>query len=82
MASKSRWALPAMFFGSASGLEGADVSGYAAAPPSNVMNARGAESIFAVLMTLGECMGESLLLLSCGAAFLTGLGIAALSLFS
>jgi len=29
-----------MFFGSASGLEGADVSGHAAAPPSNVMNAR------------------------------------------
>jgi hypothetical protein len=35
-----------------------------------------------VLMTLGECMGETLLLLSCGAAFLTGLGIAAVSLFS
>src|SRR5205823_14174646 len=42
----------------------------------------GAESILVVLMTLGKCMGETLLLLSCGAAFLTGLGIAAVSLFS
>jgi hypothetical protein len=30
----------------------------------------------------GNCMGETLLLLSCGVAFLTGLGIAAVSLFS
>jgi hypothetical protein len=29
----------------------------------------------------GTCMGETFLLLSCGAAFLTGLGIAAVSLF-
>jgi hypothetical protein len=29
----------------------------------------------------GTCMGESLLLLSCGAAFITGLVIAAASLF-
>jgi hypothetical protein len=30
----------------------------------------------------GDCMGETLLLLSCGAAFITGLVVAALSLFS
>ena len=30
----------------------------------------------------GNCMGETLLLLSCGAAFITGLVIAAVSLFS
>jgi hypothetical protein len=42
-----------------------------------------AESILAVARGHGEnCMGETLLLLSCGAAFLTGLGIAAVSLFS
>jgi hypothetical protein len=29
----------------------------------------------------GNCMGETLLLLSCGVAFLTGLGLAAVSLF-
>jgi hypothetical protein len=29
----------------------------------------------------GNCMGETLLLLSCGAAFITGLVIAAASLF-
>jgi hypothetical protein len=41
-----------------------------------------AESILAVAGGHGEnCMGEILLLLSCGAAFLTGLGIAAASLF-
>jgi hypothetical protein len=30
----------------------------------------------------GDCMGETLLLLSCGAAFITGLVVAAVSLFS
>jgi len=30
----------------------------------------------------GNCMGEILLLLSCGAAFITGLVIVAVSLFS
>ena len=34
-----------------------------------------------LLMALGDCMGETLLLLSCGVAFLTGLGLAAVSLF-
>jgi hypothetical protein len=41
------------------------------------------ETTLALLMAQGggTCMGETFLLLSCGAAFLTGLGIAAVSLF-
>ena len=35
-----------------------------------------------LLMARGNCMGEAFILLSCGAAFITGLVIAAASLFS
>jgi len=34
-----------------------------------------------LLMVRGNCMGEAFILLSCGAAFITGLVIAATSLF-
>jgi hypothetical protein len=34
-----------------------------------------------LLMARGSCMGEAFILLSCGAAFITGLVIAAASLF-
>jgi hypothetical protein len=42
----------------------------------------GGEDTHLCFTAQGTCMGETLLLLSCGAAFLTGLGIAAVSLFS
>ena len=41
-----------------------------------------AERTLPSLMARGNCMGEAFILLSCGAAFITGLVIAAASLFS
>jgi hypothetical protein len=41
----------------------------------------GGEDTHLCFTAQGTCMGETLLLLSCGAAFITGLVIAAASLF-
>jgi hypothetical protein len=46
------------------------------------ISARGGEDTRLCSWPWGNCMGETLLLLSCGAAFITGLVIAAVSLFS
>ena len=40
-----------------------------------------AKRTLSLLMVRGNCMGEAFILLSCGAAFITGLVIAAASLF-
>ena len=46
------------------------------------ISARGGEDTRLCSWPWGNCMGETLLLLSCGAAFITGLVIVAVSLFS